>query len=245
MNLRSLISPNTQDNNYLNYRHNDPGSMPGTLRIAQDAQPTQINLIDYTVDQAINYTHLTPQDCASYLKTKSVSWFDVSGLGSQDILEQLAGIFQLDPYLLEDVVNIPQRSKAQDFSEQLLIISQMAIPKHHEQGFWLEQVSLVMGTNYVISFQEEPSKDCFDLVRDRILNNKGKIRSQGTDYLTYALWDAIIDGYYLIIESFRDSIASLEEEVIFNASLTTLEKIYIQKKSYLFYIEPSGHNGMP
>lgn len=233
MNLLSRTFQKTKNNDYLNYHHNYPGTMPGTLRIAQDAQPTEINLIDYTLEKATKYNNLTPQDCRSYLTTDSISWFDVAGLGSEEILQQLAEVFQLDNYLLEDIVNVPQRAKVEEFSEQLSIIAQMAIPKHKEQGFYLEQVSIVMGKNYVISFQEEPLKDCFELIRERILNNKGRIRGSGTDYLAYALWDAIIDGYYLIIEAFRERIAVLEEEVLFDASLKTLEKIYRQKKELL------------
>ncbi|WP_227873681.1 magnesium/cobalt transporter CorA [Aphanothece sacrum] len=233
MNPRSRKRQHTDHNDYLNYRHDHPGTMPGTLRIAQDAQTTEINLIDYTIEKAIKSKNLTPQNCASYLHTDSVSWFDIAGLGSEEILQQIAEIFQLDSYLIEDVVNVPQRAKVEEFSEQLLIIAQMAIPKPYGEGFWLEQVSLVLGKTYVISFQEEPLKDCFELVRERILNNKGKIRTLGTDYLTYALWDAIIDGYYPILESFRERIAGLEEEVLFNASLKTLEKIYIAKKELL------------
>ncbi|MEA5511403.1 magnesium/cobalt transporter CorA [Crocosphaera sp. UHCC 0190] len=234
INSLSPLNQKSYDNNYLNYRHSDPGSMPGTLRIAQDAQPTEISLIDYTPEQAIQQNNLTPQDCLSYLNDSSVSWFDIAGLGSEEILQQLADIFQLDSYLLEDVVNVPQRPKIEEFPEQLLIVTQMVILKPNGQSFWLEQVSLVVANNYVISFQEEPFKDCFDLVRDRILNNKGKIRSLGTDYLAYALWDAIIDGYYPIIEAFRERVATLEEEVLFNASLKTLEKIYTAKKELLF-----------
>ena len=223
----------SDNNNYLNYHYNRPGSMPGTLRIAQNAHPTQITLIKYNLEQAITYTNIAAQDCSLYLDNNAIAWFDVAGLGSEQTLQKLAEVFQFDNYLLEDVVNVPQRAKIEYFPSQLLVITQMVIPKHDEPGFWLEQVSFVMGENFLISLQEESSKDCFHLVRERILQSKGRIRSLGVDYLTYALWDAIIDGYYPVIEGFREQIVELEEEVLFNASLTTLEKIYLAKKELL------------
>ena len=97
---------------------------------------------------------------------------------------------------MEDIANAPQRPKLEDYQDQLIIITQMVNLKDRERGFWLEQVSFVLGKNYLLTVQEEPERDCFDPIRDRLRQDKGIIRQQKADYLTYALWDTIIDGYF-------------------------------------------------
>lgn len=219
--------------NALNYNYHAPGTLPGTLRIATDAHPTVVSLIDYDSQQSVYLTQLNPRDCRPYLTTPSVSWIDIGGLGTENTLRQLADVIGLNPYLLEDVVNVPQRPKIEEYPDYLLILTQSAILKPNGDGFWLEQVSLVLGKNYVLTFQEEPIQDCFDLVRDRILNDKGKIRRMGADHLMYALWDAIIDGYYPVLSVCREQLEALEEEIFFKPTVKTLEKIYYIRKELI------------
>jgi magnesium transporter len=222
-----------EDNVLLEYASDLPGSIPGTLRIQSDAKPSQIVLIDYSATQAKQFEDLTPEACAEHLDTQSVSWFDVSGFGSEETLKKLGDVFHLHPLLLEDVVNVPQRPKVEDYHEQLVILVQMALLKPKGRGFWLEQVSFIVGKHYVLTVQEEPDLDCFDPVRDRIYHNKGAIRNRGTDYLVYTLWDAVIDGYFPILEAYGDRLEVLEHEVVRSPSDRTLSKIYQIKRELL------------
>lgn len=151
----------------LNYHHNLPGSMPGTISIAERAKPPEINLIDYNQEQHKYATNLTPEECAAYLDTESVSWVDVGGLGDKLILEQLAQVFNLHPLLLENIVNVPQRPKLEDYQNQLVLITQMVNFEVKGRRVWLEQVSFVLGKNYLLTVQEEPEQDCFTSVSDR------------------------------------------------------------------------------
>lgn len=237
MKARSLLPKSLKnietEEHFLNYFSNPPGSMPGTLRIEADALPPEIVLIDYNAEEVIRLTDLTPTACADYLDTHSVSWVDVSGLGSEEVLQELGEVFNLHPLVLEDVVNVPQRPKVENYEDQLLIITHMVMPKEKEAGFWLEQVSLIVGKHYVLSVQEEPKWDCFNPVRDRVRNNKGIIRKRGADYLAYALWDAIIDGYFPILEAYGELIADLEDEVVLNPTDETLGKIYQIRRELL------------
>ncbi|MFP4297857.1 MAG: magnesium/cobalt transporter CorA, partial [Spirulinaceae cyanobacterium] len=107
------------------------------------------------------------------------------------------------------------------------------IAKPDRNGFWLEQVSLIIGKNHVLSVQEEADYDCFNPVRDRILHNQGIIRQQNADYLAYALWDAMIDGYFPILEDYGERIEVLEDEVIINPTDITLDKIYQIRRELL------------
>ncbi len=175
----------------------------------------------------------TPEECISYLDTESVSWVDVQGLGNRDILERLGKVFDLHPLVLEDVVNMGERPKIEDYEDQLLIIARMVVPKERTYGFYSEQVSLVLGQNYLLTVQEEPEHDCLESVRVRIERNKGIIRKQGADYLAYALLDAIIDGFFPVLELYGDRLEELEEEVIFKPTRQTLQQIYQIRRELL------------
>ena len=215
------------------YAYEQPGSIPGTLTIEDDAEIPEIVLIDYNSDRAHYTANLTPEACAEHLNTASVSWVDVKGLGSENILQRLGKVFGLHPLVLEDVVNVPQRPKVEDYPQQLVVITQMVVPKPSGEGFWLEQVSLVVGKNYVLTVQEYPERDCFSPVRRRIKFNKGSMRNMGTGYLAYALWDAIIDGFFPILEIYGEKIEDLEDEVIFSPSNESLAKVYQIKRELL------------
>ena len=227
------MSQTDKEDNLFDYFYNQPGSTPGTLYISEEAAPPEIVLIDYNPNQAIRLTNLTPEDCAAYLDTESVSWVEVLGLGSQDILQRLGQVFNLHPLVLEDIVNVPQRPKLEEYQEHLVIITQMVMPKERAEGFWIEQVSFILGTNYLLTVQEEPERDCFERVRARIRRNQGLIRQGGTDYLAYALWDAIIDGYFPVLEDYGERIEALEDEVVLNPTDKTLRQIYQIKRELL------------
>ncbi|MGF1589694.1 MAG: magnesium/cobalt transporter CorA [Pleurocapsa sp.] len=218
----------------LNYFHNQPGSMPGTISIADRAKPPEINLIDYNQDRHQYATNLTPEECVAYLDTtESVSWFDVGGLGNKLTLEKLAQVFNLHPLLLENIVNVPQRPKLEDYQEQLVLITQMVNFEAKDKRLWLEQVSFVLGKNYLLTVQEEPEQDCFTPVRDRLSKDRGIIRHQKADYLTYALWDTIIDGYFPVLEVYGEKIEELEELVLGRPTNATLAQIHQIKRELL------------
>jgi magnesium transporter len=230
---QSRLSSPEDDADLFDYAYEQPGSIPGTLNIEADAELPEIVLIDYNRDRVDRFSKLTPEACAEYLDTESISWVDVKGLGSENILLRLGKVFGLHPLVLEDIVNVPQRPKIEDYPQQLVIITQMVVPKPSGEGFWLEQVSLVVGKNYLLTVQEKPEKDCFRPVRRRIKFNKGTIRSMGADYLAYALWDAIIDGFFPVLEIYGEKIENLEDEVIFNPGNQSLAKVYQIKRELL------------
>ncbi len=228
-----LVAQPEEEEDLFDYYYDKQGSAPGTLSIEDDAAPTKIVLIDYNETNATRVQVPTPEACAPYLDTESVSWVDVQGLGSEDILQRLGQVFDLHPLVLEDVVNVPQRPKVEDYEDQLVIISQMVMPKHQEDGFWIEQVSFVLGKHYLLTVQEEPQRDSFGPVRDRIRANKGIVRKLGADYLTYALLDAVIDGFFPVLEDYGERIEDLEEEVITHPTRQTLQKIYQIRRELL------------
>lgn len=215
------------------YFSDEPGSLPGTLTIPTNAHCPKIVLIDYSPERANRVGINEPETCAQHLDTESVSWVDVQGLGSEDILKRLGKVFTLHPLVLEDVVNVPQRPKVEDYHHQLLIITRMVTPTDNERGFISEQVSFILGPHYLLTVQEEYDVDTFHKVRDRIRFNRGQIRQRGADYLAYTLLDTIIDGFFPVLEDYGERLEALEDEVVMNPSRQTLESIYDLKRELL------------
>jgi magnesium transporter len=226
-------SPYFEEEEDLAYHYDKPGSIPGTITIPEGSEPPVIVLIDYNEATACREVLDAPEDCIPYLDSESISWIDLKGFGSEDILRRVGNIFKLHPLVLEDIVNVPQRPKFEEFDEHLLIIARMVTPKRSGVGFVSEQVSFVLGKNYLLTVQEEPLYDCFGPIRDRIRTDKGMIRKHGADYLAYALLDSIIDGFFPVLEAYGEQIEDLEDEVVINPTRQTLEKIHSIKRELL------------
>jgi magnesium transporter len=226
------IDPEEEDQ-YFEYFSDEPGSIPGTLSIEADASPPVIFLIDYNATNAVRVKIDQPEDCAPYLDSESVSWVDVQGLGNENVLRRVGEVFDLHPLVLEDVVNVPQRPKIDEYGDQVLFIARMVTPKENGRGFVAEQVSLILGKHYLLTVQEEPDYDCFGPVRERIRSAKGTIRQHGADYLAYALIDAIIDGFFPVLEDYGEALEELEDEVVESPTRQSLEKIHRIKRELL------------
>lgn len=218
---------------FFNYSYQSPGTMPGTLDVDQDSVSPQISLIDYDAENWLRVDNISPEECSKHLDTVSVSWVDIGGVGDPDIFQRLGEVFGLHPLILEDIVNIPQRSKLEEYENQLLIIMQMVVIQPERRGFWLEQVSFILSDHYLLTVQEEDEEDSFGSIRDRLKYNKGSIRKQGADFLAYALWDAVIDGFFPVLEMIGDRIEDLEDEVVISPTPQTLSAIHQVKRELL------------
>jgi magnesium transporter len=222
-----------EEEDYFDYFYDAPGSEPGTLSIEPDAQPSKIILIDYSSDHAIRKSDVTPYALRPYLGTNTVSWMDIRGLGSEEVLKQVGEIFKLHPLLLEDVVNVPQRSKVEDYHDHIMIIAHRVRANREEDGFESEQVSFVLGKRYLLTFQEAEIADCFDPVRDRIRANQGKVCQEGPDYLVYLLLDMLIDEYFPLLENYEQRIEALEDTIIRHPDGELMEEIYNIRRELL------------
>jgi magnesium transporter len=138
----------------LGYFYDRPGTTPGQLNVREDSPPADLVLIDYDGDRSTRITIEDPSVISEYLETHSVSWIDVLGLGNLATWEALSSIFNLHRLLVEDVVNVPQRPKIEHYQDQLLIIAVMVVLNPRRTGFSKEQVSLVLGKNYLLTVQE-------------------------------------------------------------------------------------------
>lgn len=224
------VQEEEEERRHWDYHYDEVGMAPGTLVIDEDASPTELTLIDYSETSAIRRKLRSPEEAAAHLDTHSISWIDLQGLGNEDVLNRLGRVFHLHPLVLEDVVNVPQRPKIEYYDDQVLIITRMVMMAEESDDddphFTSEQLSFVLGRNYLLTVQEELDQDCLDPVRNRIRQDVGRIRSEGADYLAYALLDAVIDAYFPVLEEYGEYIESLEDEVIFNPTRHTVQKIY-------------------
>jgi magnesium transporter len=208
-----------------------PGSLVhiGEKKIEQ----TRIRLIDYD-EETIEERELDEIDaCFLYKDTSPVTWINIDGLHEVDIIQKLGDRFGLHPLILEDIVNTGQRPKMEDLEDYLFLIIKMLTYDDEEMLVKAEQFSLVLGPNYVISFQEEVG-DVFEQVRERLRKGKGRIRKRGADYLLYALIDAIVDNYFVVLERIAEQVESLEDRIMTDPSNDLLQKIHHLKRELIF-----------
>jgi magnesium transporter len=212
-------------------RHPPVGSKPGTLVINAHARRPTIRVMKYGPDHLEEHKVTKVGELRHLLEENRVCWIDVQGLGDEKVLRDLAELFRIHPLALEDVVNVPQRPKVEQFEEHTLCITRM-VRIHDETQIDSEQVSLFVGPNYVLTFQERHG-DVFDPVRSRIRQGGPVLRRSGPGYLAYALLDAVIDGYYPIVESLGEQLASLEEEIIAHPRAASLQEVHRIKRELL------------
>ena len=175
----------------------------------------------------------TIEECFLFKDKPTVTWINIDGLHQVEILEKLGECYGLHPLVLEDILNTDQRPKMEDYGEYLYIVLRMFNYNDKSSEIESEQISLVLGPNFVFSFQEREG-DTFNPIRDRIRNSKGRIRKMGADHLAYTLLDSIIDNYFIILEKLGEKIEFLEEEVVSRPKSETLQTIHHLKREMIF-----------
>jgi magnesium transporter len=163
----------------------------------------------------------------------TVTWINIDGLHQLDIIEKVGQHFNIHPLVLEDIVNTGQRPKTEEFEDLIFVVLKMLHYDENLEKITSEQFSLVLGPNFLISFQEIQG-DVFRTVRERIRKPKTRIRKAGCDYLAYALIDAIVDHYFLILEKLGENIEDLEEDLLENPSPETLQTLHEMKREMIY-----------
>jgi magnesium transporter len=206
-----------------------PGSPPGSLVSDPNAPSPVIRVIGYAPDGIREQEVADLSPIEQYLAAYPVTWVNVDGLGDPAILSELGEMFSIHILALEDVNNPHQRAKVEQYPDNLFVVARMVgIADRLET----EQLSLFLGKNYVLTFQERPG-DSFDPVRDRIRRAGGRVRSAGPDYLAYALIDALIDNYFPVLEQYGERLETLEDEVITRPEPGLVAQIHEIKRDLL------------
>jgi magnesium transporter len=208
------------------------GASPGTLiHIGeQKVDETRMTLIDYDEEHLQERVLDSIEEAFPLKDLPTVTWINIDGLHQLDIIEKVGQHFNIHPLVLEDIVNTGQRPKTEEFED--FILKMLHYNKNSEK-IGSEQFSLVLGSNFLLSFQEIQG-DVFKTVRERIRKPKSRIRKAGCDYLAYALIDAIVDHYYLILEKLGENIEALEEDLLENPSPETLQTLHEMKREMIY-----------
>jgi magnesium transporter len=210
-----------------------PGSLlaaPGTVTADPSAPQPVIQLIAYGPTQFHEETLRTVDQIAPHLGRSAVTWVNVDGLGNADVIQQLGRLFRLHPLALEDVVNTHQRAKCEDYGDVLFLVARMV------QGppLQAEQISFFVGKKFLLTFQEDLQGDSLEPVRERLRNNRGRVRHTGPDYLLYELLDAAIDGYFPVCEFYGEELDRIDEAATPQRIGDTLNEIHRLRNDLLY-----------
>jgi magnesium transporter len=206
-----------------------PGSKPGEFVLPSDGHPTRIRALVCDAERCHERPVKDADDLARVAAEPGVTWIDVQGLGDGTILVWLRDALGVHPLAVADIANTPQRPKYEDYGDRDLIVCQQAWIG--DDGVELEQVSLVTGPGWVVSVQESPG-EVFDPVRERV-ETGAHICRMGADFLAYSLIDAVIDGYFPVIEQVGEVLDELEEEITAKPGHSALRRLHAVRRTLL------------
>lgn len=203
------------------------------FRGKQKMEEVELRLIDFDTQQVEEKVIHSIQEALEYQQKSTVTWFNIDGLHHAPLMKEIAQGFELEQMLLADVMNTDMRPKVQEYSNCIFVSIKMLQQSSKDSLIKVENLSLVLTKSVLISFQEKKG-DVFDPIRERIRNQKKRIRTSGTDYLLFALLDIVIDNYIYIIGLLGDKIETLEEGLLTNPNQSTIEEINTYKRELNF-----------
>lgn len=211
------------------------GQVPGELVFVGDqkVRKTTVRVIDYDHDNLSEQEIEDIKDGLSFKETETVTWININGLHDLDLIREIGSGFRLHDLVMEDIVNTSQRPKMEEYDDFIFFVMKMMRYDEAEGEVHSEQLSMILGKSYLLTFQERPG-DVFEPVRNRIRKQKGRVRKVGIDYLAYALLDTVIDNYMVIIERLGEQIEELEEDILGNAGKGVVAKINNYKREMNF-----------
>jgi magnesium transporter len=212
-------------------QYHAPGTPPATLIASADAPAgrPRITLFEYDATELRECEVTDIREVFACRDNAKVSWINIDGLTDVELIRELGAHFHLHPLTLEDSLNTHQRPKMEEYDNHTFVVLQIpyAEEDHHLER---EQLSLFLGETFVITLQEDPARDVFEPVRQRIRQGRGFARGMKNDYLAYMLIDAVVDHYFPVLENLGDGIEELEEEVLGNPGGTALRRLYDYKR---------------
>ncbi|RIL09675.1 MAG: magnesium and cobalt transport protein CorA [Proteobacteria bacterium] len=221
---------------FVHRRSAKTGLPPGTLVHVGEGDTKEAHISVTTYDQS-HYQRLTSSSVEQAIELHASGrnlWINLDAVHDVETVRKLGEHFKIHPLILEDIVNPNQRPKRENYADFIFIVARALKVKGGATPIDDEQVSIVMGKNFVISFQEKPG-DVFAPIYQRFENSAGRLRTCGVDYLTYALLDTIVDEYFVVLESMGERLEELEQELIKSPSPKTLKTLYSLKRMALFF----------
>ncbi len=209
------------------------GSPPGSLvYTGRTKEEVEILILDYNEEGYKEIKVKEIEEIIPYKNTSTITWINITGLHRVEIIEKIGKHYGIHPLVLEDILNINQRPKIEDFGDYMFIVVRMLSYNKENHSIESEQISIVFGKNFVFTFQEKKG-DVFEPIKERIRNDKGLIRKRGSDYLTYSLIDIIVDNYFIILEEIGEEIEEMEEKVVLDPSPKIVRSIHKLKRNLI------------
>lgn len=203
------------------------GAVPGQV-VEVEGLPSRITVMRYDADELTEHEVETPSEAKSLVRDDQVTWIDVSGLADGMVVKEIGDLFGLDALAVSDVVNVGQRPKLDDYPSHLFVVCRQVTVTETGDLAW-EQVSIFLTEHAVISFQET-HQDCLDPIRARLRSGRKLIRSSGSDYLFTMIVDAIVDGYFPVLEAFADQLETYENEILSDRGAAIFSDLYRTKR---------------
>ncbi|MEI8053413.1 MAG: magnesium/cobalt transporter CorA [Bacteroidota bacterium] len=205
---------------------------PTIIPERKEITESKIYLFEYNNESITSSTIKNIEDCYKHLETTENTWINIDGIKKDDV-EKICFHFGVHPLIIEDILSVSQRPKMDQINGLLFCVLDMLYFNEKESAVEAEQISIVLGRNFVISFQEDEKRDVFNSLREKMKINGSKIRQSGADFLYYSLIDSIVDHYYLVMEKLGGKIEQLEEDIIRNSSNRTLVNINNLRKEMI------------
>lgn len=216
------------------HRTTPPGAPPGLIAPGAGQQQPTISVIAYDVGEIVERERSSPEEACELIGRHTVTWINVEGLGDAATIERFGELLHLHRLALEDTVNVHQRAKVDTFGDMLFIVLRMVAAACESNGHCsTEQISLFVGSNWVLSFQEGRPGDSFDRVRNRLREPTSRMRKLGSDYLAYSLIDAAIDNYYPVLEGYAERLDELEDLVLEPVGRRLIDELHAVKADLL------------
>lgn len=229
------MAKNITEKKNLQKRIKKTGLPPGILLQTENNQMSIISLINYDKDSFREKIVKDIEECLVFKNNPTVTWINIDGSQNKEVLEKIGTYYDIHPLVLEDIMTEGQRPKIEDYGHYIFIVLKMIYPSKNNKEIIDEQLSLIIGNNFVFSFQEKPGGDPFNSIRDRIRNGLGKTRKMNASFLAYSLMDIIIDNYFIVLEKISEQIEELEDETLEKPTTQTLQKIHDMKREIIFF----------
>jgi len=205
---------------------------PTVIPVREEAAEIRVFVYDYDAENITEFESNKVDDCFGYKHSNKLSWINIDGLRKNDV-ERVCQHFDIHPLLVEDILSINQRPKMDEVEDVMFCLLNMLYFNSEKRSVEAEQISIVLGKDFVISFQEDASRDVFNPLRQKLKLPKSQIRARSADYLCYSMIDLIVDNYFLVMEHLGDEIEVLEEELIRKTSTRSLIKINRLRKELI------------
>ena len=211
------------------------GLAPGALVHVGEkkVEKVRIKIVVYNSENIVEKELNNVEECLPFKDQLGTNlWINVDGLDKIEVIEKLGSYFDIHPLTLEDVLNTGQRPKMEDYESYVYTVLKMILLNTEKKDIVIDQVSIIFGYNYILSFMEK-GENIFDPLKERLKNPASRLRKNGVDYLAYGLIDSVIDNYFLILEHFGEEIEDLEEELIIHPTPETLKTIQKYKRDMI------------